>query len=427
MPLSVFPQRHPTASQEIGERPFSFSDGCDEGEVGKIGANMTGNVVKTSSKDGSEYCGIMRRALLNKRILMSVVALSIATSLTAGDFSRNSQESHLGKETIDGVEYFFYTNEGEKCSVLDNENQCAVNISDERTTLVLPETLGGMPLVAIGCRACKDLIDVEEIKLPSGLMRIGHGAFEGCSSLKLIVIPKCINKIGARVFKDCEKLSAINLPKGINIDECTFEGCTGLKEIVLPDGIETLPNFRGCASLTTIKIPRSVKKMKYVGSFRGCVNLQKLVLPSGIEEIPISAFEGCEKLSTVMLPDTIKEIGGGAFMGCSSLKGINLPYKISKIEACLLKGCSSLESIVIPENVESIGPCAFDGCAVLKEIVLPASLKSIANGAFDGCHNIRKIKTPASVRDWVLNLKMEHLYDSKSLKDRTEIDIEITK
>ena len=31
-PLSVFRFGHPTASSEIGERPFLFSDGCDDGE-----------------------------------------------------------------------------------------------------------------------------------------------------------------------------------------------------------------------------------------------------------------------------------------------------------------------------------------------------------------------------------------------------------
>ena len=31
-PLSVFHHRHPKASLEIGERPFLFSDGCDDGE-----------------------------------------------------------------------------------------------------------------------------------------------------------------------------------------------------------------------------------------------------------------------------------------------------------------------------------------------------------------------------------------------------------
>ena len=32
-PLSVFQFGHPTASLEIGERPFPFSDGCDEFNV----------------------------------------------------------------------------------------------------------------------------------------------------------------------------------------------------------------------------------------------------------------------------------------------------------------------------------------------------------------------------------------------------------
>ena len=100
-----------------------------------------------------------------------------------------SWASKRGHETVDGVEYYYFTDPENDGVVLENGCQCAVNIMDDRTTLVLPESLGGLPIVALGSESCANLADVEEVKLPSRLRQIGYHAFEGCSSLKSIVLP----------------------------------------------------------------------------------------------------------------------------------------------------------------------------------------------------------------------------------------------
>ena len=89
---------------------------------------------------------------------------------------------------------------------------------DDRTTLVLPESLGGLPIVALGSESCANLADVEEVKLPPRLRQIGYRAFEGCSSLKSIVLPRCLKFIEGEAFKDCEKLSTIDLHEGMGVD-----------------------------------------------------------------------------------------------------------------------------------------------------------------------------------------------------------------
>lgn len=333
-----------------------------------------------------------------------------------------SWASKRGHETVDGVEYYYFTDRENDGAVLENGRQCAVNIMDDRTTLVLPEWLGGLPLVALGPESCANLADVEEVKLPSRLRQIGECAFEGCSSLKTIVLPRYLEFIKVDAFKDCEKLPTIDLHEGIGVDVFAFRDWTGLEKIVLPDGMTTMPCFSGCTSLTDIKIPKSVKKM---GRCSGCINLQEIVLPSGIEEIPSGAFESCEKLSRVTLPDTIKRIKFDAFRGCSSLKKIDLPYKISRIETAVFAKCSSLESITIPENVEEIEDVAFSECTSLKEVILPSSVKHIHPDAFVDCNNIKTFKVPASIKDQVSNAKTGHLYDSKRFKDVPEVNIVI--
>ena len=333
--------------------------------------------------------------------------------------------SKRGHETVDGVEYYYFTDRENGRAVLENGRQCAVNIMDDRTTLVLPESFGGLPLVALGTKSCANLADVEEVKLPPRLRQIGYRAFEGCSSLKTIVLPRCLTFIESEAFKDCEKLSTIDLHKGIGVDVSAFRDWTGLEKIVLPDGMTTMPCFSGCTSLTDVKIPRSVKGMACAGCCSGCINLQEIVLPSGIEEIRHGAFENCEKLSFVTLPDTVKTIKFDAFMGCSSLKKIDLPYKISRIESNTFTKCSSLESITIPENVEVIECFAFSKCTSLKEVVIPSSVKHIDPDAFVDCNNIKTFKVPASIKDHVLNAKTRHLYGSKRFKDVPEVNIVI--
>ena len=107
-----------------------------------------------------------------------------------------SWASERGHETVDGVEYYYFTDRENDGAVLENNRQCAINIMDDRTTLVLPELLGGLPLVALGSGSCMNLVDIEEVKLPPKLRQIGYHAFEGCSSLKSIVLPNDSRKCG---------------------------------------------------------------------------------------------------------------------------------------------------------------------------------------------------------------------------------------
>ena len=275
-----------------------------------------------------------------RRCMVFLFVIVCVSQVIADGFNKigdsPSWASQRGHETVDGVEYYYFTDRENGRAVLENGRQCAVNIMDDRTTLVLPELLGGLPLVALGTESCANLADVEKVKLPSSLRQIGDNAFEGCSSLKSIVLPKHL-MIKTDAFKDCENLSTIDFHDGISVEYFSFRDWTGLKEIALPEGLkQRLPSFFGCTALKTIKLPKRITSdgvnEMYV-SFYNCKSLESIVIPVGFDRISPEAFKNCEKLSSVTLPDTIKEIRFGAFMGCSSLKKIDLPYKIS--------GCSA--------------------------------------------------------------------------------------
>jgi len=45
--------------------------------------------------------------------------------------------------------------------------------------------------------------------IPSGVKKIGEGAFRGCSSLTSVVIPESVKKIGEGVFYGCSSLTSV--------------------------------------------------------------------------------------------------------------------------------------------------------------------------------------------------------------------------
>ena len=103
-----------------------------------------------------------------RRCMVFLFVIVCVSQVIADGFNKigdsPSWASQRGHETVDGVEYYYFTDSENGRAVLENGRQCAVNIMDDRTTLVLPELLGGLPLVALGTESCANLADVEEVK-----------------------------------------------------------------------------------------------------------------------------------------------------------------------------------------------------------------------------------------------------------------------
>ena len=359
------------------------------------------------------------KGLSMKGLLILAMAVIVPLYSLAGF---RSWASKTETKTIDGVEYFYIIG-GDRYrgdAILENNNSCAVNISDDRKVLVIPDALGKRQVSAISDRACANLIELEEIRLPKKLKFIGYSAFEGCTSLKSLIIPSSVKEIGQGAFKDCEKLSTINLPMGVRIS--SFKDCTGLEKIDISCAkFASLSGmFMGCTSLKHVKLPKNLKFIDN-GAFMDCKSLKSIELPVRIEKIGSSAFAGCSQLSSIKLPETVMKIEHSAFEGCSSLRRIEIPYRVGGIESGVFAECSSLETITIPENVTYIGPSAFANCTSLKEIVMSSSVKNVNRSAFWGCKNIKVIKVPASMKDLISELEIAP--GVKRIKDMTSVKI----
>lgn len=80
-------------------------------------------------------------------------------------------------------------------------------------------------------------------KLPSTLLEIGAGAFDGNDNLEHILFNVGLKRIGADAFRGCRRLKAVELPEGFEeICEDAFLG-TAIKEVYVPKTVKKLhPN-----------------------------------------------------------------------------------------------------------------------------------------------------------------------------------------
>ena len=241
--------------------------------------------------------------------------------------------------------------------------------------LILPSSLGGYPVTAIG-----------------------DGAFRG-SSHRYIVFSGKIRSIGNEAFRNCKNLEIIGYPDGLtSIGDSAFQGCDRLTSITLPDSLTTIGYnvFCGCSSLTSITLPNSLITIGY-SAFRGCSSLTSITLPDSLTTIDNSAFSECSGLTSITIPDSVTSIGSYAFKECSSLISIVLPDSLTSIEESAFYGCSSLVSITLPDSITSIGSEAFSKCSSLTSIQFPEGLTSIDWEAFYGCRSLTYITIPSRV------------------------------
>lgn len=320
--------------------------------------------------------------------------------------------------------------------------------------VVIPETLGGAPVTAIGADAFNGYTAMIDLKLPAGLTALGARAFSGCTSLQSVVIPAGITSWGDHTFQRCTNLQSVVLPDGLTtigqgaFADCTalddisipstlgtfaasemnstspFAGCTNLRSASLRDGMTTVPGFlfQDCPGLQEVRLPDTVtyidkhafrlckklvtinlpSQLRTIGkkAFDGCASLAAIDLPEGLAEIQENAFWNCDALTSVRIPASVVNWGGGGtFMSCDRLSSIELPEGLTTLAASAFKECRSLTSVTIPSTLQSVtyryGP--FESCYNLREVRFGQGIPAIPAYLFMGCKGLSAITLPESV------------------------------
>ena len=221
------------------------------------------------------------------------------------------------------------------------------------TGLLVPESVGGKTVTAVGMMAFQGRTELVKAILPDTVTNVQLMAFAGCDALASVQLGAGVRSLDTWVFQDCTSLTNVALPEGLaTIGGSAFTGCTGLERIALPDSLRTIDDgaFAWCERLEAVDIPSGVGKIGN-GAFSGCARLEQVTLHDGLLVIGDSAFGGCEDLYTLRIPDSVMLVGESAFYN-SALTSLSVPGS--------WRGGTQLANAEVPE-----------GCAVLYRGLAP--------------------------------------------------------
>ncbi|GMO61084.1 MAG: hypothetical protein Ta2G_20880 [Termitinemataceae bacterium] len=294
-------------------------------------------------------------------------------------------------------------------------------------SVVIPATIEGKQIVAIGKEAFKSRRDITSVSIPTGVTIIESDAFSGCTGLTSVSIPVGVTSIEGHAFSDCTGLTSVSIPAGVtSIESWAFSGCTGLTSVSIPAGVTSIWSaaFSRCTGLTSVSIGANV--VVYRGVFdnkfddyfnangkkagvytqRGGAWSYAAVAQTAPSTTPIQATR-IESLSEkdfkvktkggkvtitgytgsaadVVIPATIKRkpvtsIGEDTFRNNTGLTSVSIPASVTSIGRIAFGGCTGLTSVSIPASVTSIGRSAFWGCTGLTSIQVDANNKNYSN------------------------------------------------
>ena len=223
--------------------------------------------------------------------------------------------------------------------------------------LVIPETIEGMPVVAIdGSRFSKS--NIESVVFPTSLERIEWSQFAECSRLTSVSFAAegNLKKIGRYAFQNCP-----------------------LTCVSIPASVETIDDyaFKSNSSLTSVSFAAE-GKLKKIGSyaFQYCP-LTHVVIPSSVQEIAGNAFYDCKILTSVSFAaeGNLKKIGSYAFQG-TALTHIDIPASVENIYEKAFAGGLMLEDVTFNRAMDNTSlanysPEMFDDDFKLKNIYVP--------------------------------------------------------
>ena len=106
--------------------------------------------------------------------------------------------------------------------------------------------------------------------------------------------------------------------------------------------------FYNCKSLTTLKLPKTVKKIELY-AMQYCKSLQKCTLPENLSEINDKAFANTN-LSEVTFPASLTSIKSKVFYECSNLKTLRFTsLSVPTFGQDVFEDCSKLEKVYVPK------------------------------------------------------------------------------
>ncbi len=273
-----------------------------------------------------------------------------------------------------------------------NEDNTATltNYTGRATDLVIPSTIDGHTVTALGYEFMCYNSSVKNVVIPDSVISIADWAFAG-SVIESITIGKNVEYIEYRAFLSCENLRSISIPASVKEMDVPFGNNYSLTSISVEPGNTSYKVVGGC--LFTMD---GTKMVAYPMGSTGT----SYVVPNGVTVIGESAFDGARNLTNIVLPKGLITIEGYAFDECEGIKKIDIPESVTSIGESAFYCCKSLESIVIPSGVTYLDIYMFEDCVSLEWVTLPAGVGYIGVVAFDGCDALTDVYYGGNEEAW---------------------------
>lgn len=430
----------PCMAEESGSAGFEYRIENDEAII--TGGLLYGVVQIPEKIEGYAVTGIDEFAFYKEGIFEIKIPRTV-TSIKENAFYFCQ---HLEKIEVDTDNEYFCSVDG-NLYTKDKTELIQYAICKQDKKFAVPETV-----TKIGGVAFAGAWMLEELIISESVEEIGQGAF-AMLDIESIKIPAGVKKIGERIFYRCDELSELVVDekneyyKSVNHSLLTKDGkvfmvhapgCNDCDVFTVPDGVETIEAHAfEYDYITDIILPEGVKTVSDY-AFYGCEYIEEVNIPKTVEYIGERAF-AYTGIREVNIPESVSYIGQSAFdsdsvesisvdaesKNYSSKNGVLfdkngktliqypassnrevyfIPPSVSVIGENAFVDSGNLLKVFIPMTVTEIGNYAFMRCFYLNDLYVPDSVKIIGDGAFRNNESMKSIRLPAQVESWGENV-----------------------
>ena len=282
-------------------------------------------------------------------------------------------------------------------------------------SIVIPETIDGMPVVEIVPWAFEST-SIVDIKIGANIRKIGDEAFYSCEELSSVTWNHKCDVIPDFCFLGCSNLTQFDFSDIKKIGQYAFEK-SGLQKVFLPENIKIIEigTFRECSGLRSVTWNCTCDVIP-ANCFFECSNLTHFDF-SAIKKIEKYSFSR-SGLQEVSFPENIKIIEEGTFKECSGLRSVAWNCTCDVIPALCFYMCPNLTNFDF-SSIKKVGQYAFEksgltsvtlskGTIVCKKCFVHCkslakvewlSARNIEGNIFAGCKNIKEIYISDKVKN----------------------------
>lgn len=233
------------------------------------------------------------------------------------------------------------------------------------TAVVIPNSINGLPVTAIGTAAFYSCPNLCSVTIPDSVTTLGDWALCGSPALSCITVGSNTTTIGHGAFSYCPSLTSVyfdgNAPSA---DADLFIGSSEARVFYRSGTTGWGASFCGreAVEFDYEVNPDATITLTDFGLFGGAVYLPSMLRGLPVTTIGVEAFYNLFQLTSVTIPDSVTTIEPVAFYYCNALTSVTIPDSVTTIGEGAFYLCFALPSITIPDSVTTIGGGAFGSC-----------------------------------------------------------------